>query len=266
MTVTPDDIPALTAQFRQGTAHLTNMAKGMEFPFDMTVQDPRRIHNMYVRNLVTCYFSKFSELSTSILDAIEQSNFLIYALCGRALIGTVATLRYYVTEEYKPLLDKGTATGSVDLKKLVAIDDRHLRGTRFNWESFIFRDYAKLREGVLAQLEAKREKKGLPAAQDIIIAPQVNVLTCVEKWARDEPGVLIAYNLFCDLVHPNIGSAFLVASASSDGKLFFSRFRGTSIGKEIFVQSFPLLVSATHKPFGQFLEVLMATLWQEDEL
>jgi hypothetical protein len=67
---------------------------------------------------------------------------LIYALCGRALLETTATLRYYLMQEYRPLLD--AAAGSVDLKKLLAVDDRHLRGTRFDWESFIFRDYAKL--------------------------------------------------------------------------------------------------------------------------
>ena len=78
---------------------------------------------------------------------------------------------------------------------------------RFDWESFLYRDYVKLRDKVVAELTDKRQKKGPPAGQDSIIAPQVNVLTCVKRWAQQEPGVLIVYNLFCDLVHPNIGSA-----------------------------------------------------------
>jgi hypothetical protein len=65
-------------------------------------------------------------------------------------------------------------------------------------------------------------------------------------------------------VHPNISSAFPVASATGDGKLYFNRFRGSSIGRAIFEQSFPLLISVTHKPFGRFLELLMATAWQEE--
>ena len=262
----PHDIPALTALFREGIIHLTNMAKGMESPFDMTLKDPRQVHNMYrpesgdlLRQQVLRIVDVYSRLGRAVELPDLRS---MWAVTPEA----TATLRYYVMEEYKPLLDGAEAAGSVDLNKLIAIDDRHLRGTRFDWESFIFRDYAKLREGVLTQLEAKRKKKGPPAAQETIIAPQVNVLTCVEKWAQEQPVVLIAYNLFCDLVHPNIGSAFLIASSSSDGQLFFSRFRGSSIGQRDIVQSFPILVSNTHKPFGELLTILIGTVWQEDEL
>jgi hypothetical protein len=53
----------------------------------------------------------------------------------------------------------------------------------------------------------------------------VNVLTCVEKWAKETPAVLIAYNLFCELVHPNIGSSFLVCSSDSD-RLHFGKHKG----------------------------------------
>ena len=105
------DIPTLIDVFRQGTEHLTKMAKAMETPFDMRPQDPRRVHNMYVKNLVTCYASKGSELSQGVLDAIDRSNYLIYAVCGRSLLETTATLRYYITEKYRPLLDRGPLSG-----------------------------------------------------------------------------------------------------------------------------------------------------------
>jgi hypothetical protein len=98
-----------------------------------------------------------------------------------------------------------------------------------------------------------------------ILAEQVNVLTCIEKWAKEEPGVLIAYNLFCDLVHPNIGSSFLVASTNDEG-LYFSPSKGESVGSDIFEQSLPLLLSVTHKQFGDYLLLLIGTIWQEDEL
>lgn len=264
MTISPGDIPGLIEALRQGAAHLTAMAKGLEFPWDQTIEDPRRLHNMYARNLITCYVSKFSDLSHGILEAVECSNFLVYALCARALIETTATLRHYMVEEYRPLLDKGQL-GAEELRRLVEVDDRHLRGTRFDWESFLFRRYAKLKQEAIAHLEAKRKKKTPLVTQEDIIAPQVNVLTCVEKWATELPEVLIAYNLFCDLVHPNIGSTFLVASSSADG-LFFSRFRGEPVGRQIFEHSLPILLSVTHKPFGPLRAMLMGTIWQDDEL
>jgi catechol 2,3-dioxygenase-like lactoylglutathione lyase family enzyme len=34
----------------------------------------------------------------------------------------------------------------------------------------------------------------------------------------------------------------------------------------IFEQSFPILASVTQKPFGEYLRMLEATIWQEDEL
>jgi len=248
--------------FRQGTFHLTKMAENMNFPWDPEQDDPRKLHNNYVRNLITCYVSKFSDLSDAILFSIEKENYLVYALAGRSLIETTATLRYYVIHQYKPLLDKGSLSIE-DMRSLIEIDDRHLRGSRFDWESFLLKNYSKLKEDAVKQLDNKKAKQ--KHITDGIIYEQVNVLTCIERWAEQTPEVLIAYNLFCDLVHPNIGSSFLVAS-TSNSELYFSRFKGVLVGKSIFEQSFPILLSITHKPFGDFLLHLMGTIWQEDEL
>jgi hypothetical protein len=83
------------------------MAENLNFPWDPTQDDLRKLHNNYARNLITCYVSKFSNLSEAILYSIENENYLVYALAGRALIETTAILRYYVIHQYKPLLDKG---------------------------------------------------------------------------------------------------------------------------------------------------------------
>ena len=214
---------------------------------------------MYARNLICAYVSKFSDLSTSILHAVEHDDFLTYALCGRALIEATATLRYYVLYQYKPLLDKDSLDACA-FKKLIEIDDRHLRGGRFDWESFLFRRYSKLKADAIQHLKDKTDKKKKP-----IVSEQVNVLTCIEKWSAETPEVLIAYNLFCDLVHPNVGSTFLIASTFEDN-LYFSKFRGEPVGRQIFAQSFPILISITHKPFGEYLLILMGTIWQDNEL
>jgi hypothetical protein len=112
---------------------------------------------------------------------------------------------------------------------------------------------------VVAFLKDKKNKSKAPTGE------QINASTCVEKWAAVTPEIQIAYNLFCDLVHPNIGSTFLVASTAED-KLYFSRFRGEPVGRQILAQSFPTLLSATHKHFGEYLLALMGTIWQDNEL
>lgn len=264
MTNSTHDIPTLIQTLRQGNKHVVNMAKNLAFPWDPEQRDMRYLHNMYARNLVTCYVSKFSNLTEGLLNAVEQDNYLVYALCGRSLLETTAVLRYYITRKYKPLLDKGSLT-AVEIQELIDIDDRHLRGTRFNWEAYLFQNYARLKSDVVAHLRSKKKGKAHAEAAKLIIAPQVNVLTCVEHWAHETPEVLIAYNLFCDLVHPNLGSTFLVASVSG-GQLYFSRHRGEPVGRQILEQSLPLLASTTHREFGPLLGMLMGTIWSENEL
>lgn len=248
--------------FRQGTTHLRNMAENLDCPWNPDQDGARKLHNNYAKNLITCYVSKFSDLSDAILHSIEKENYLVYALAGRALIEITATLRYYVLHKYKPLLDKGSLSIE-EMQSLIEIDDQHLRGSRFDWNSFFSKKYFKLKENAVKHLAMKKAKQKYIV--DGIIHEQVNVVTCIEKWADETPEVLITYNLFCDLVHPNIGSSFLIASTSDSG-LYFSRFKGSLVGKSIFEQSFPILISVTHKPFGDFLLLLMGTIWQEEEI
>ena len=253
-------IPELMGVFREATQHLSRMAENLDFPWSPH-EDSRTLHNVYARNLITSYVSRFTQLSEAVLDSAENKRYLIYALAGRALIEITATLRHYVLFQYKPLMDKGSLSPA-DLRKLIEIDDRHLRGARFDWESFFFKRYSQLKDDAVKRLASKKAKQKHMA--EGIIAEQVNVLTCVEKWAEVTPEVLIAYNLFCDLVHPNIGSSFLVASTNNSG-LYFTPSKGRNIGADIFEQSFPILVSATHKPFSEHLLMLIGTIWQGDE-
>ena len=251
----------LMALLRRGTDHLINMAKGMEIAWDPVPGDPRRVHNMYVRNLVTSYVSRFSELSNGVLIGLDNRDYLIYALCGRSLIETTATLRYYMLREYKPLLDRKTLVAS-DMKKLIDIDDRHLRGTGFDWESFVLRRYSRLRDRAKAKRGHKSSGgRGEPGA----MPKQTPVGRCIDSWSKEVANVGVAYDLFCDMVHPSAGSSFLVASTSADG-LYFSKFRGDPVGKAIVEQSLLLLLSITQKPFGQYLTMLMGTVWQDNEV
>lgn len=256
------DIDELISAVRQGAQHLLQMAAKLDSPWSPEMEGLRQLHNMYARSLITSYASKFAQLSEAVLDSIEQKRYLIYALAGRSLIEFTATLHYYITNQYRPLLAKASLDVE-EMKGLLAIDDRHLRGGRFDWDSFFFKRYSKLKDDAVKQLASKKAKQKFIV--DGIISEQVNVLTCIEKWAEKTPEVLIAYNLFCDLVHPNIGSSFLVASTQGQD-LYFSPSKEKHVGTDIFRQSFPILVSVTLKPFGENLALLIGTIWQDDEL
>src|SRR5262245_66675653 len=79
--------------FGKGNQHLCAMSKDWDLPWEPELDDPRRLHNSYVRALVSAYVSKYADLSNSILAALDREDYLTYALCGRALLVAVATLR-----------------------------------------------------------------------------------------------------------------------------------------------------------------------------
>jgi hypothetical protein len=256
--------------FREAAQRIPQIFGGSDVLWEPNLGDPRRFHNMYVSALVAVYVCKYQDLSESILAALERQDYLTYALCGRALIEMVATLRYYLKHQYGPFVTKFQTAGKLtadDYRALLKIDDNHLRGSRFDWESFILRRFEKMQQAAMTELQkkgAKNQQERSEIAQ-AITAAQVSVLTCVKKWADEKPGVLIAYSLFCDLVHPNVGSSLLVSSAES-GRLYFGKGKSDAVGHRIFEQSFPLLLSVTTKPFGDLLARMMALRWQEDEL
>jgi hypothetical protein len=258
-------VPELMDMLRQGTIHLVKMSEKLNCPWTPDEKDPRRLHNMYVRCLITCYVTKFAQMSEAILDSVDDQRFLVYAMAGRSLIEMVATLRYYLLENYKPLLNKGSLSME-EMNKLLEIHHRHMRGSRFDWDAFFSGRYEELDVAAaqaLADKKAKAKTKKDPSSEGL--PNQINVMTCIEKWGEETPRIMVIYALFCDLVHPNIGSSFLVASTNEDG-LHFSQSKGGSFGAKIFEQSLPLLVSATMKPFGEQLATLMLTIYQDDEL
>jgi hypothetical protein len=71
---------------------------------------------------------------------------------------------------------------------------------------------------------------------------QVNILTCLETWIREEPAIGKLYGLFCDLVHPNLGSTLMVTRIY-DQKIVVGGSSGTSFGIEIFNYTFADLFS-----------------------
>ena len=145
-----------------------------------------RVHNMYVRNLVTSYVSRFSELCNGVVAALERGDFLVYALCGRALIETTAILRYYVMRKYKPLLDKKILSGD-GMKTLIEIDDRHLRGTGFDWGG--------IHVPPLFEAQRRRGHKRSGRRAELGAMPgQIPIGRCIDSWSKETSSVGVAYD------------------------------------------------------------------------
>jgi hypothetical protein len=252
--------------FAKSSTHMMNIAKMMDYPWDIDSppNEPRALHNMYARALGCAYARKFGEMCKSISESLRSEQFLLYALAARSLIETTATLRYYIRHEYRPLLSKGEMSQQ-EMKQLLDADDRHLRGGRFDWQSFLSGKYGEMVEEARRELAHKKASKGKKYLPPNLMNEQRNVYTCIEKWATEEPGALLTYNLFCELVHPNVGSNFLVASTEG-GKMHFGSGRGESLGRRIAAQSVPFLGSLVIKEFGDSWLLLASSTWTEDEL
>ncbi len=153
----------------------------------------------------------------------------------------------------------------MNLHDLLEVHDRHLRGTRFDWEKFISKEFHQMAEDVLKRISEKNKEKELKESVNRIKNSQVNILSCVERWAREAPVVIILYELLCEMIHPNLGSTFLVSSISN-GELSFGKRSGTPAAHSLFETTLGWLMPVGYKEFGKLIGALMLTKYQQDEL
>jgi hypothetical protein len=217
----PPSHHVLLDNFEQVTEAMCQLS-GNQFLWDPP-DDPRSVLNHYLDVLWSVHVCKFDELCRALIGAVNRGEFIVYGLVGRSLIEHAAVLRYYFMNRIKPTVEEAVRTGSVSVQQIGVIVkelDRFLRGGRFNWEAFFSGDFDKL-------VSDKQEQP--PYAQ-------VNVLTCVQKWAKETPRVIDLYDLFCDLVHPNIGSTFLITKQFTNG-IGFGGKEGERVGKQIVIST-----------------------------
>lgn len=191
--------------------------------------DLRDSLNMHLDILWSAHVVKFSELCEALIESVNRYQFLVYGLIGRSLIEHAATMRYYVKERLQPTIDEAVQSGVVTSERIQAILvelDTFLRGSRFDWDAFLSGDFDQL-SGERTESAASRQ--------------QVNAKTCIQKWARESPNMMILYDLFCDLVHPNAGSTFLVMQTWDEG-VGFGGENGQRFGQEIMIRTLAGLV------------------------
>lgn len=160
-----------------------------------TTRNPVEFYNSAIDFGISVYAAKLLQLFESIENSIENETYLVYANSGRAILENIATLRYY--SEHIDIVAASEAWKSKSLtdpllKKANETIDRFLRGNRFSWNAFIKGNFDELTK--------------MPHQDHLL---QVNSTTCLQKWFKESPKMEPLYDLFCDLVHPNLGSNLL---------------------------------------------------------
>ena len=214
-------------------------------PGEVIWQPPENLQELldhYLDTLSIVYFKKYSVFSQCLIQVLNEENYLLYGLIGRAILEHTAVLRYYVTSKMLPLAQEVVADGKVtesEIEELIQWLDKHLVGRRFDWDSFLA-DYF-------------QEIKGLKP--DSVVKPaQVNILTCLEKWGRENRSIIHLYELFCDLVHPNLGSTLLITRLL-DNQLVLGGERGKPVGREIFNRTFGELLELFQEVQEQLIQL-----------
>ncbi|MEM1370151.1 MAG: hypothetical protein AAGG02_19550 [Cyanobacteria bacterium P01_H01_bin.15] len=182
----------------------------------------------YLRALYAVYVNKLFALTDALIYALNTENFLLYGSIARASLEYTAVLRYYVLQKTLPLLNTTDADGNLTpetQQTLLEFLDQHLRGGRYDWQPFLFEE-----------LHLKGSKLPPPPTQ-------VNILTCLKKWMKQDSTIEPQYALYCDLVHPNLGSSLLVTRLQ-DEHVQIGGQGGTALGWHIFSRTFPQLWQA----------------------
>lgn len=200
------------------------------------------------------YAAKFAELSEGIIESTSNSKYLVFAYCCRGFIETTATLRFYNKKTQQLFLKAKNqdAYNSAELIEIASLLDRHSRGGRFDWTQY----WTLGRKGMVKHISASaREKKpaqNLPGSNP----SQINVKTMIDAWVSGEPTIALIYDFFSEVVHPNLGSNFLVMGADS-GSLYVDASREKTIGRSLAVEGIELVTPVVREASACMAQLLL---------
>ncbi|TVQ47707.1 MAG: hypothetical protein EA365_03205 [Gloeocapsa sp. DLM2.Bin57] len=241
-TFNPDFSQILDSELQELLTNFETITQDFESNSQTTVilqkpeNNPHKLYDYYLDSLLLVYFNKYAILCQALIQSLNTANYLIYGLIGRAIIEHTAILRYYVTDKMLPLVELALEDGQVtesEVSEIIPWLEKHLTGQRFNWTEFLA-DYLTH-----------------PTAGD---ASQVNILTCLEKWTKNNSDIGVMYALFCDLVHPNLGSTLLICRLV-DNQVGIGGSQGEAIGLEIFKRTFVQLVQIFSEVKDQLVKI-----------
>jgi len=185
------------------------------------------------------YVAKYRELLRNVIRSTADEEFLVFAHCGRGLIETTATLRYYNNETLAVVMAAKDPNkfSSEEISKIVELLDKHSRGGRFDWGSFWMSNRNDMVERSVA---AWRKGKKSKIASDTSNPSSVHVNDAIRSWMAEKPGIALIYDFFCELVHPNLGSNFLMMGAR-DGSLHVAGSTDKSVGGSLTIEGIKFL-------------------------
>jgi len=258
------DVWRIMDEVPRAVAHAENAVRLFDQCFNLhnlgvAQVDPRQVLNQYIDAILASCLSKYVAVNRSMIDCANRHDFLCYALSRRSMIETTATLWYYLHKKIHPLMDKCRKAGQVsnnDFRQLFDQLHRYLMGSRFDWETLFIDGFNKLSESYSDWLVRKqRDRNAKKWEAKPLICEQVNVATCLEAWAREDPRIGVIYDLFCDMVHPNAGSTLCVTVSTNDGMRFRPGARG-GVGSFLFAISYGPLQALIGKEFAKCIEVI----------
>ena len=192
------------------------------------------------------------------IRATADDEFLVFAYCGRGIFETTATLRYYNSKTLAILSTTRNRDqfSPEEIANIIGLLDKHSRGGRFDWTAF----WTSNRKDMATKLVGARKNKKAHDS-DRTSPSQVSVLTALDSWMADEPGVVLIYDFFCELVHPNLGSNFL-AMGAQNGALNVGGSTKKSVGRSLVIEGIQFLA-----PVIKEASLNMATLlgWQRQQ-
>lgn len=204
---------------------------------------PEVIMKKFLRFLYAQYQAKYTELTGALIDAVNQKEYVIFGLVGRSLIETTAVFRYY-NIKLRVVIDRVVNEGHITpetMRELIDLLDRHLRGGRFNWHEFHMGDRNEFAKRLV---EARKKKPPSDLGNfDKTNPDQVNVLTTIDQWAKEESYILVIYEFFCEMVHPNLGSNFMVMGTRA-GKLVVGKSSKKDVGEKLCREGLQMLAAS----------------------
>jgi hypothetical protein len=203
------------------------------FPTD-TANHPYEVLGDFFKFIHVSYVEKFRELVGGFISSVNNRQYLVAALCGRSIIESTATLRFYNNAVMKKArLSSESDIGNLDdtfFRETFALAVQHMKGSRINWAGFFTSD-KKTFIYDLVEREKRRLAKEKPKKEEYLTSLPVGKF--LDSWFDDDPElVALAYNFFSELVHPNLGSNLLLIGVS-EGRVQVGRNSNRAAGKTI---------------------------------
>lgn len=138
----------------QQTGHLESMLHQMPQHFSLAPTDNiRALHNRYVKAILASTAAKHVSLSLSLIESVNNADFLTYAMAARSAVEVVATLRYLLLTKMAPVIHTMAQSRTYDasqVNELIKYENTYLRGTRFDWVKFFETDLGLLMSAMLS--------------------------------------------------------------------------------------------------------------------